>query len=70
MALCSLWTTDLIYLKFNCNTIHININIWPYNSTLLCGQVVSIGGQNHPVSHSKHLIHQTSPGNIYVKSGK
>ena len=49
--------------------LHLN-NIWPYNFTLLCGQVVSIGGQNHPVSHPKYLIHQTSPGNIYVKSGK
>ena len=52
----------MLHLVFN--------NIWPYNSTLLCGQVVCIGGQNHPVSHPKYLIHQTSPGNIYVKSGK
>ena len=34
---------------------------------LLCGQVVSIGGRNHPVSHPKYVTHQTSPGNIYVQ---
>ena len=37
---------------------------------LLCGQVGSIGGRNHIVSHAKYLPHQTSPGYIYVKSGK
>ena len=37
---------------------------------LLCGQVVSTAGRNHPVSHPKYLTHQTSPGNIDVKSGK
>ena len=37
---------------------------------LLCGQVVSIGGRNHPVSHPKDLTCQTLPGNSYVKSGK
>ena len=41
-----------------------------YNPTLLCGQVVSIGCRNHPVSHQKYLTHQISPGDIYVKSGK
>ena len=45
-------------------------DILPHNSTLLCGQVVSIGGRNRPVSHPKYLTHQTSPGSIYVKSGK
>ena len=37
---------------------------------LLCGQAVSIGGRNHTVSHAKYLPHQTSPGYIYVTSGK
>ena len=36
----------------------------------LCGQVVRIGGRNHPVSNPKYLTHQTSSGKIYVKSGK
>ena len=69
MALCRLWTTDLINAKFNSNTIHINMGQHVLEILHLV-QVACIGGRNHTVSHPTHLTCQTSPGNIYVKSGK
>ena len=32
--------------------------------------MVSIGGQNHHVSHPKYPKIQSSPDNIYIESGK
>ena len=45
--------------------------LWPY---VVCGQSSNVDKPiicwNHPVSHSKYGTHQTSLGNIYVKSEK